>query len=294
MTAPTARTGGPDVLIAALWMVGTLVSFVVMMIAVRELSTEMTNFEILTFRSLIGILVMTPIALRFGFAALRTQRPGFHIARNIVHFGGSFAWMFGISLLPLAEVTALEFTTPVWTALIAALFLGEKLSPHRVAAIVLGFVGVLVILRPGAAAIHVAALVMIAGAICYAGSNCMVKSMTRTEAPWLILFYMQIVQLPLGLVPAMFDWVTPAWADAPWLVLVGVTVLTAHYSMARAFQLADASVVIPLEFLRMPLVATIGWLVYSETFDPWVLAGAALIVGGTYYSVRREARGVPA
>ena len=215
------------------------------------------------------------------------------VGRNIVHFGGQWCWVIGITLLPMAHVTALEFTMPMWTAIIAILFLGEAAKSHRLIAIIMGLAGVLVILRPGFEIVTQGALIVLLGALLYGTSNVMVKSLTTDDAPWVIVFWMQVIQLPLALLPAIFwfEWVWPVWADAPWLLAMGLTGMSAHFCLARAFQLADATVCIPVDFVRLPLAAIIGWLIYSEGVSIWVLAGAILIFSGNYYSVWRETRG---
>ena len=287
-----AEAGQENAILAACWVLGTAASFILMMIAVRELSTDMSSFELLSFRSIIGIPVMCVVAWYMGFHHVRTRRAGMQVARNVVHFGGQRAWVIGIMLLPMAHVTALEFTMPMWTAIIAMLFLGERAKSHRVLAIVFGLAGVLVILRPGIEIVTEGALIVLLGALCYGASNVMMKSLTSDDAPWVIVFWMQIIQLPLALLPAIFyfDWVWPGWADAPWLLAIGVTGMTAHFCLAKAFQLADATVCIPVDFVRLPLAAIIGWLLYSESVSIWVLIGAVLIFGGNYYSVWRETR----
>ncbi len=289
-SAASLRRG--DAAIAALWMLGTATSFILMMVSVRELSSRMSSFELLSFRSLIGIPVMCLVAWHMGFRSVKTARFGMQVARNAVHFGGQWCWVIGVSLLPLAHVTALEFTMPIWTVLIAALFIGERLHSHRIVAVVAGFVGTMVILRPGIEIVDEAALVVLLGALFYGASNVMVKSLTRTDPAWVIVFWMQVIQLPFALVPALliYDWVWPVWAEAPWIVAVGLTGMSAHYCMARAFQLADASVCVPIDFVRLPMAAFAGWLVYSEGVNVFVLIGAALIFGGNYYSVIRETR----
>ena len=281
-----------NALLAAAWMSGTAASFILMMISVRELSITMSSFQLLSFRSIVGIPIMCLVAWHMGFRTVRTARPGMQIARNVVHFGGQWCWVIGVTLLPLAHVTALEFTMPMWTAIIAMLFIGERMHSHRLLAVIIGFIGTLIILRPGVEIVTDAALVVLLGAIFYGASNVMVKSLTATDAPWVIVFWMQVIQLPLALVPALFwfDWVTPDWIDAPWLVAIGLSGMSAHYCMARAFQLADASVCIPIDFVRLPLAALVGWLIYAEGVSVWVLVGAALIFGGNYYSVLRETR----
>lgn len=164
------------------------------------------------------------------------------------------------------------------------------MEPHRWLAIALGLAGVLLILRPGTVPLTGATLAVLTSALCYGGSAVMVKLLTRTDSPWAIVFNMGLIQLPLGLVPTLFTWVTPRVADVPWLVGLGVSALAAHYGMARAFTLADITVVLPIDFLRLPVVALIGALAYSETPTLATLTGAAIIFGGNYYSVWREAR----
>lgn len=282
--------------IATLWMLGTTTAFILMMISARELTADMSSFQVLSFRSLVGLPVMCVVAWRMGLRNVRTARPTFQVARNVVHFAGQLCWVIGISLLPLAQVTALEFTMPIWTAIIAMMFIGEQAKPHRIIAIAIGFLGTLVILRPGFGIVSNAAFIVLLCAVFYGASNVMVKSLTRDDAPWVIVFWMQVIQLPLALIPAVFvyGWVWPPLSDTPWLLAIGLTGLTAHFCMARAFQHADASVCIPIDFLRLPLAVVAGWLIYSEEVSIWVLAGAAMIFGGNYYSVWRESRSQPA
>jgi len=273
---------------------GSAVSFTLMIVAVREVSDTMSSFQILSFRSIVGIPVMCVIAWHMGFRNIRTRRPAMQIGRNFVHFGGQWCWVIGVTLLPLAHVTALDFTMPMWTALIAILFLGEKAKTHRMLALAMGFAGVLVMLRPGLEIVTEGALIVLVGAVFYGASNVMMKSLLSDDAPWVIVFWMQLIQLPLSLLPAIFwfDWIWPDWSDAPWLLAIGLTGLTAHFSIARAFQLADATVCMPVDFVRLPLAALMGWLFYTEGVSIWVVIGALLIFGGNYYSVWRETRPV--
>ena len=212
------------------------------------------------------------------------------IGRNVVHFGGQWCWVIGITLLPMAHVTALEFTMPMWTAIIAILFMGEKAKSHRIVAIIVGLVGVMAILRPGFEIITEGALVVLLGALLFGASNVMMKSLTADDQPWVIVFWMQIIQLPLALLPAVFyfEWVWPTLADTPWLLAIGLTGMSAHFCLAQAFQLADATFCMPVDFVRLPLTALIGWIVYSEGVSVWVLVGAFLIFGSNYYAVWRE------
>jgi drug/metabolite transporter (DMT)-like permease len=289
-SAPPARQAAA-VVHAAAWMVGALVSFMAMAIAGRELAKAgLSTFQILFFRSVIGLLVIGALVLPAGAALLRTRRLGEHVWRNLAHFGGQFGWFFAIAAMPLAEVFAIEFTIPIWTALLAALFLGERLTRPRVLALVLGLAGVLLVLRPGPAILQPAALAALGGAIAYATSYLFTKRLAGTEAPLAILFYMTAVQLPLGLVGALPQWRTPDAVQVPWLLVVGVTALTAHYCLTRALRLAEMSVVLPIDFLRLPLVALLGYALYGETVGLLALAGALLIVAANVINLRAAQR----
>jgi drug/metabolite transporter (DMT)-like permease len=272
-----------------LWMTGAVLSFLAMAIAGRELSDTMNTFQILTFRSVTALTITVLIVMRIGWEEVKTERLPFHFMRNLFHFCGQFGWFLGISLLPLATVFALEFTIPVWAALLAVLFLGERIHHGRVLAIICGLTGVIIILKPGANMIDPAALIVVGAAFCYAISYITTKSMAKTERPLAILFYMNLIQLPIGLVPAAFSWVIPTLGDAPWILLVGVTGLSSHYCLTRAFQVSDALTVIPIDFLRLPLVAVIGYIFYSETLEMALFFGAIIIFAGNYYNIRYEA-----
>jgi drug/metabolite transporter (DMT)-like permease len=274
----------------ALWMLGAVFSFALMAIAVRELQRHMGSFEIVFLRSL-GMLAITLAMLpRAGVATVRTTRFQLHLWRNLIHFLGQVLWVYSIGALALATVFAIEFTMPVWTAILAALFLGERLTRPRLVQLGLGLVGVLIILRPGAGSFHPAALAMILGSLCYASSFIFTKRLTSTDSALAVLFWMSVVQTPISLVAAIPDWVTPVLADVPWIAGIGAGAFTAHYCMTQAMRLVDAMVVVPIDFIRLPLIAVVGALAYGEAFDPLVIAGAAIIFAGTYYSLSRERR----
>lgn len=275
---------------AIAWMIGALASFTVMAVSVRELSAGMHAFEMLFIRSAIGAAILAVVLCYRGWGQLKTLRIAGHVLRNVVHFAGQTFWIFGIALLPLATVSAIEFTTPIWGALMAVLFLGERMNRGRWLAFAMGFLGILIILRPGLAVVSGGALVMLACTFCFGATNAMTKWLTRSEAALAILFYMVAMQTVFGAVASIFVWVPIQAADWPWLLLLALTGLSAHYSLVRALAAADATFIMPFEFLRLPLVAVIGFLLYAETFDPIILVGAALIFAGNYYSLRQENR----
>lgn len=289
--APLPQTQPDNVLGAVGWMGATIMAFLAQMIAVRALADDLNVFEILFIRNAISLAILLPTAIARGPSVLRTRHLGMHLSRNAANFVGQGAWIYAVTILPLAVVTALEFTTPVWVALMAAMFLGEALNRHRLVAITCGFLGVMVILRPGAEAVDPAALIIIGSAVFFAISNVMVKALTRTEGAFTIVLFMQIVQLPMSGTGAYFNWTTPVWEHTPWLIMIGVAGLLAHYAMTRALQLADATVVGPIDFLRLPITAAVAYLLYEEGLNPYVLAGAALIFAGNFYGVWQEHRG---
>ncbi|UCE32320.1 MAG: DMT family transporter [Burkholderiales bacterium] len=290
LTQPTRPARVHPTLVAAFWMVGTLSSFALMAVGGRELSAELNTFQILFFRSVVGLVLISALLTRRGWAQVATRRPGMHVLRNVAHYVGQFGWFYGIALLPLAQVFAIEFTIPIWTMILAALFLGERMTAVRVAAVALGIAGTLIILRPGIVPFTLASAAVLMAAFGYAVSYIFTKKLVPTDAPLAILFYMALVQLPLGLVPSLFDWATPSPALWPWLLVVGVTALSAHFCIAKAMSLADAMVVVPIDFLRLPLIALVGFAVYAEPLDPLVFVGAVVMLAGNLINLRAEHR----
>ena len=273
-----------------LWMGGAVLSFAAMAVAVRELQRHMGSFEIVFLRSL-GMLAIVFIMLpRHGIASIRTTRLAEHAWRNVIHFLGQVLWVYSIGALTLAMVFAIEFTMPVWTAILAWLFLHEKFTVPRTVMLTAGLVGVLVIVRPGAGGFQPAALAMILGSLCYASSFIFTKRLTSTDSALAVLFWMSVIQAPISLLTALPQWVTPVWSDAPWIIGIGIGAFTAHYCMAQAMKLVDAMVATPIDFIRLPLIAVIGSVAYGEVLDPMVFVGAAIIFAGTYYSLAAENR----
>lgn len=277
---------------AALWMAGSIASFLVMSVAGRATTSALNVFQVMEMRSVIGFFMLLPLVyLAGGLAAMRTGRPALHIGRNIAHYAGQFAWLYALTLIPLAELISIEFTTPIWTALLAVTFLGEKLTRPRVIAILLGLVGIVVIVRPGLNAIQAGHLIVLAAAVFFGVSLVMVKSLTRTDNVVRIIFWMLIIQSAIGLIPAIYVWTNPPLELWPWILVIAFTGSSSHYCLARALVHADATLVSPIDFLRVPLSALIGWLLYSEQIDVWTAAGALLILAGNLINLRvRPAR----
>jgi drug/metabolite transporter (DMT)-like permease len=278
-------------------MVGALLSFSVMAVSIRVLAAHgMTIFEILATRSAIGLLVLSgALALRPELRpAIRPQRIGLHVLRNTIHYGAQYAWALALTLLPLATVFSLEFTAPAWTALLAAWLLKERLTPSRLGVVVLGFVGVLVILRPGFASLNPGAFLVLAAAAGYAVVYILTKKLTDTETTFGIIFWMMLIQLPLSLAgsdPAAF--LRFGGADIVPALGLGIAGTTSHYCLSNAFRAGDATLVVPFDFLRIPLIALVGWAFYGESLDVFVFLGALIIVAGVLWNLRAEAASRP-
>jgi len=283
-------------LMAALWMTGWLSLMLVMAVAGREAMRELNVFELMELRCLLGLLMLSPIiALNGGLATLRTTRLKLHAARNLIHYGAQLGWFFALTLIPIGQVVAIEFTMPIWTALLAAAFLGERITLFKLLAIVLGIVGVVVIVRPDTGAINPGQLIALAAAVGFGISIALVKFLTRTEPTVSIIFWMLVVQSVAGLVPTLAIWTWPSSAAWGWIVVVALCGTFSHFCMARALLYADATIVVPMDFLRVPLTATVGWLLYSERLDGFTVLGAALILAGNLLNLRPpQPRPVPA
>ena len=275
-------------------MTGTLLSFSVMAIAIRGLSASLSILEILTLRAAVGLaIVLAVMAVRPELRhTVNRRRLGLHMLRNSIHFGSQYLWAWSLLLLPLATVFALEFTMPAWTILLAPFFLGERMTPSRIGAVVLGIAGVLVIVRPGLDTFQPAALMVLAAAFGYAVQIIATKKLTGTDSTFAIVFWMNAMQLVLGVAGAGVMFVGKVgWDIVPAIVLLGAAGLFAHFCMTNAFRAGDASLVVPLDFLRIPLIAVVGWWLYSEALDVFVFAGAGLIISGILWNLRSETRG---
>ncbi len=274
-------------------MSGAIVAFTSMAIAGRAVAVEHDTFETMLFRSIVGFVVVLIVAKAAGtLGQINTRRMGLHVMRNVSHFTGQNLWFYAITVIPLAQVFALEFTSPLWVMALAAIFLGERLTQPRVVAAALGFIGVLIVARPDTTTLDPNVLIAAAAAIGFAGSAIFTKLLTRTETVTCILFWLTAMQAIFGLTMAGYDGdiALPTAQSAPWLTLIAFAGLTAHFCLTKALILAPASIVMPIDFLRLPIIAVIGMLFYNEGLDLLVLLGGALILAGNLYMVRSESR----
>ena len=270
------------------WMALSMTSFIGMSIGSRELAASLSIRQVLFFRALVGLFVIM-LFIRSLWPQIRQMHQfRLHLIRNAVHFTAQYFWTIGVVLLPLASVFALEFTMPVWVALFAWAILHERPTRARLLATLGGFLGVLVIVRPGIGIVDPAAGLVLLAATGYGLSLVLVKLLTRQNSPGAIVAWMILIQLPLGLIFALTDWRPVHVTDLPWMVVAGVGALSAHYCMAQALRRLDASVAMPVDFLRVPLAAIAGYLLYREAIDIWVFTGAAIILLSNLQALRAE------
>lgn len=276
-----------------LWMTGALLSFSAMAISIRLLSANLNLFEVLTIRSSVGLMiVLAMLAIYPQFRAeIHPHRMKLTLFRNGIHFVAQYLWASALTLLPFATVFALEFIAPAWTALLAVWILGEKLSASRIGVVVLGLIGVLIILRPGVEAFNPGALFVLVATLGYACVYITTKMLTKSHSTFAIIFWMMLIQLPLGLVGS--DPLFPLrlhLSDIPAAIALGVAGATSHLCLSNAFRAGDATLVVPLDFLRVPLIAVVGWMFFSERLDIWVFVGVLVILAGILWNLRAESR----
>jgi drug/metabolite transporter (DMT)-like permease len=274
----------------AMWMVLAGFSFTAMLVCVRYLGGRYPSVEVVFFRALAGLVFVLPPFFRHGLVGLRTKRFPMHVSRATFSMLAMVAYYYAVPYVPLAHATTYSFIIPLFVTLGAVLFLHERVDAPRWAATILGFIGVMVVLRPGFATITLPALVMLLSVLFYAGAWISMKFLTRTETASVIVFYQNIMIVPLALVPTLFLGSIPTPGDFVILVAIGLTGSYAHYCQARSFGEADASAVMPFDFLRLPFSVTCAWFLFAESTDWWSWVGAVIIFGATYYSTWHEAR----
>jgi drug/metabolite transporter (DMT)-like permease len=282
---PTAASA---TLRGAAWMTCAAASWTVMTILVRDLSADYSAFELLFVRNLVAVSILLPPALRVGVASLKTKRLGLHSLRALFSYLAVLCLFFAISRLPLPDVTAVSFTQPLFVVVLAALILKEIVGAARWRAVAFGLVGLLIIVRPGFSAIGLATVAVLVSAISYSCANICVKRLMTTDTPNQSVVYFNLLMLPLSFVPALFFWTTPDLADAARMIGIGLAGTLTVYAFARAFAVADASAVMPFDFLRLPFAAFAAFFLFGESGDAWTWAGSLVIFASSYALARIE------
>lgn len=280
---------------AALWMTGSITGFSLLAVAGRQIGQDLDPFEIMGYRSAIGIVAIVAAALVSGqLGRIRATHLPMHGLRNALHFSGQVLWLFALTRIPLAQLFALEFSYPILVALGAPLLLGERLRRATVLTAATGFAGVLIVARPfGEGGLSIGLVAAMACAVGFAGSAIVTKRLTRATSLWSILFWLAVIQATLGFALAGWDgqisW--PPDRAMPWVLVIGLAGLGAHLCLTRALSLAPASMVTPMDFLRLPLIAVVGALFYAEPLDPAVILGGAVILGANWLNLRAGSGG---
>lgn len=290
---PTHPAYKSPALRAAVWMIGSILAFSVMAVAGKQINGQHDSFEIMTARSAFGFLLVLAIGVATGrLAEINANRLGGHLIRNLIHFTGQNLWFWALTMIPMAQLFALEFTAPIWVILLSPIFLGERLTPPRMIAAALGFVGILIVARPDIGQLNPGVLAAAGAAIAFAITSIATKALTRGQSILTILFWLTLIQFGLGLIASGYDGIMqwPTAQTLPWLAIIGLCGVTAHFCLTTALSLAPASYVVPLDFLRLPLIAVVGALLYDEPLDPFVLLGAAIIFLGIWINIRAQLR----
>ena len=276
---------------ATIFMIGAMISFTLMAISGRALEAKLDTFEIMTYRSSFGIILVLVIARMAGtHTEIRRVRLGLHIVRNLFHFAGQNLWFYAILYIPLSQLFAFEFSTPLWVAILAPFVLKEQLTASRIMAASLGFFGILLVARPDLSSVDVA---LIAAALCavgFAGAALCTKLLTRTESTTSILFWLTVLQAIFGIVCAGYDGQidVPRGTEILWVLIIGICGLMAHFCITSALQCAPATVVTPLEFLRLPLITVVGYFMYQEPLEALVFLGAGIVLLANIINLRAE------
>lgn len=278
---------------AALWMSGAILSFSAMAVAGREVSFALDTFEIMTYRSMIGFILVMCFAYGFGtLNQINSDRLDLHLMRNIAHFTGQNLWFYAVTLIPFAQLFAFEFSVPLWVMLAAPFLLGEKLTKIRVLSILVGFIGILTVTRPWLAGLAPGIIPAALCAIAFAATTIITKKLIETTSITCILFWLTLLQFSFGIICAGYDGqiTLPSAETAPLIIIIGIGGLLAHFSITKALQLAPATVVTPIDFCRLPLIATIGYLFYNEPLDTFIIGGAILIFAANYINIWSETK----
>lgn len=275
-------------LTSAIWACLAALSFATMAVSVRYLDGKFDAFEVVFVRALVGLIIIIPLVSREGFRKLKTTRMPMHFTRALFGTAAMAVLYYALAATPVADVIALTFLIPVFTTIGAGLFLHETIGRHRGAATLLGFLGAIIIIRPGFAEMSWPIFLVVLSSGLYAAAWLCVKVLTQTDDASVTVFWLNILMLPICIIPMIFLWVTPDWEDMIPLGVMALSGWSAHYCQARSFKNTDASAVMPFDFLRLPIAATIGFILFDEILDIWSWFGAIIVFSAGYYMTLGE------
>ena len=272
------------------WMLGFIVNISIMAISIRELSIKYSSFEIQNFRNIFSIIIILIFFKEKNNVHLTTFQLKNNFLRNIFHFIGQSAWTWGLTVLPLAVVFSLEFTMPIWATIIAIIIFKEKITLNKILFLILGLLGTWIILLPDTKYIGIYNIIVLFSAITYAIAHNFTKKLTSTDSIISILFYMAIIQLPFSLIGSFIvdNLHYNIVKEMPLIILLTITSLLAHYCLSSALKNSEASVVLPIDYIRLPLIIFIGWYYYDEIISSNVFIGSLLIISGAIVFLNKD------
>lgn len=272
-------------------MLGAVASFSAMAVAGREISVEMNTFELMMYRSAIGFGLILLIIARSprGFSQIQTSNMGLHFKRNVFHFAGQNLWFYGIAVLPFSQLVSLEFTNPIWVAILAPFFLNEAMTKIKIFAAIIGFIGVLIVAQPGVEPFNLGHAAGLGAALFFALNVIYTKQISHLETVFSVIFWMTLIQFAFALVLSLPNGIpVPSGIGVIWIIVVAICGLTAHLCLTTALSLAPATIVAPMDFIRLPVVTILGLILYGEELKQAVIIGAAIIIIGNLINIRAE------
>jgi drug/metabolite transporter (DMT)-like permease len=264
--------------------------FAAMHALIRFMTQELHPFEVAFFRNFFGMIILVPIFIREGPKILRTNRISFHIARGLLQVVAMLSFFYALSITPLATVSALGFSAPLFTSVFAIFILGEVIRTRRIVALIAGFVGTLIIVQPGSEMFDVGSLLVVGSSAVWAVAMIIIKIQSRTESSVTITMYMALIVTPLSLIPALFVWEMPSLESIAWMMLLGTFGTLGHLALTQAFRHADATAVLPFDFTRLIWASIFGFILFAEVPGIWAWVGGIIIFTATTYIAYREAR----
>jgi len=288
VNAPLTAHSAPP-LRAAWLMLGSTLSFGIMALAIRYATAHVPTQEVAFFRNAFGLLALLPMLMRSGRAPLRTRQLPLYFVRSAIGLASMLCAFWALGHLPMAQAVSLSYSTPLFVTIFAVLWLGETVRARRWAAVIIGFIGVLVIVRPGTGSFSLGSLVAVAAALLSSLVAIQIKQLTRVDGADTVVFYTYVFWVPLSLIPALFVWQWPEGMAWLWLALTGVMGTLGQLLWTRALRLGEVSALTPISFMQLPLVSVLAWLLFDEVLDRWTVLGAVIILGSNAYIAHREA-----
>lgn len=286
MTNPLSAL--PPVIRGPLWMITAGLGYTLASACTRQMSGEYSTVQLAFLRCLIAAFFIAPMLMRNGMKVLKTSVFPMHLFRGLITYGAMLTWFYAVSVIPVSDYTALLYSQPIFTILFAVLLLGERAGPRTWTAVAIGFVGAMIILRPGFQVANLGMIAALGTGILFAAINTCVKFLSRSDSSAVIVAYANLLVLVISFVPALFFWKTPALADYPAILGVGVFALLGQYGITRAISIADARVVQPFDFSRLITAAIVGWFAFGESSDLYTWIGALVIFCAGYYVIVYE------